>query len=163
MGAPTNEPWARSLGPTGLLRESRFTIEGGGDDMILDDEESKQRIYSPLVPAKPVAQPTLPSMPLVRRQVTLSSCEIKGYTCSQCPKRVQWLNICSYCTFDSGQNRMVFTNLKGKVARATVGHVVWVAQWLMSQRNNLVPHPSPTLSTSNVPPAMPVESTVLCA
>lgn len=87
--APTNGLWARSLGPTGLLRESRFTIEGGGDDMILDDEESKQRIYSPLVPAKPVAQPTLPSMPLVRRQVTLSSCEIKGYTCSKCPTRVQ--------------------------------------------------------------------------
>jgi hypothetical protein len=64
-------------------------LEGGQDDVVVEDEDRSKDISLPEVPAKPVVKPTLPSMPLVRRQVTCSCCGIKGHTYSKCPTRVQ--------------------------------------------------------------------------
>jgi hypothetical protein len=49
-------------------------LEGGEDDVVVEDEDRSKDISLPKVPAKPVTGPTLPSMPLVRRQVTCSRC-----------------------------------------------------------------------------------------
>ena len=64
-------------------------LEGGEDDVVVEDEDGSKDISLPEVPAKPVAEPALPSMPLVRRQVTCSGCGIKGHTYPKCPTRVQ--------------------------------------------------------------------------
>ena len=64
-------------------------LEGGEDDVVVEDEDGSKDISLPEVPAKPVAEPALPSMPLVRRQVTCSGCGIKGHTYLKCPTRVQ--------------------------------------------------------------------------
>lgn len=64
-------------------------LEGGEDDMVVEDEDRSKDISSPEVPAKPVTEPALPSMPLVRRQVTYPGCGIKGHTYSKYPTRVQ--------------------------------------------------------------------------
>lgn len=64
-------------------------LEDGEDDVVVEDEDRSKDISLPEVPAKPVVEPTLPSMPLVRRQVTCSGCGTKGHTYSKCPTRVQ--------------------------------------------------------------------------
>lgn len=64
-------------------------LEGGEDDVVVGDEDRSKDISLPEVPAKPVTEPTLPSMPLVRRQVTCSGCGTRGHTYSRCPTRVQ--------------------------------------------------------------------------
>ncbi|KAJ5557571.1 hypothetical protein N7513_003157 [Penicillium frequentans] len=43
--------------------------EGGGDDVVVEDENRSEDISTPEVPAKPTTEPNLPSMPLVRRQI----------------------------------------------------------------------------------------------
>lgn len=64
-------------------------LEGDGDDVIVDDENQSKDIYLPEVPGKPVTEPTLRSMPLVRRQVTCCGCGREDYIYSKCPTRVQ--------------------------------------------------------------------------
>lgn len=64
-------------------------LEGGEDDVVIENEDRSKDISLPEVPAKQVTEPTLPSMPLVRRQMTCSGCGIKGHTYSKCPIRVQ--------------------------------------------------------------------------
>jgi hypothetical protein len=57
--------------------------------VVVEDEGKSKDISLPDVPAKPISEPILPSMPLVRWQVTCSGCGIKGHTYSKCPTRVQ--------------------------------------------------------------------------
>jgi hypothetical protein len=64
-------------------------LEGAEDDVVVEDEDRSKDISLPKVPAKPVTEPTLPCVPLVRRQVTCSGCGIKGHTYSKCPTRDQ--------------------------------------------------------------------------
>lgn len=63
--------------------------EGGGDDVVVEDENRSKDISIPKVPAKLTTEPILPSMPLVRRQVTYSGCGLKGHRYSQCPTRAK--------------------------------------------------------------------------
>lgn len=62
-------------------------LEGGEDDVVIEDEDRSKDISLPEVPTKPLVEPTLPSMPVVRRQVTCSGCGIKGHTYTYCPTR----------------------------------------------------------------------------
>ena len=63
-------------------------LEGGDLDVVVEDENGSEDISLPEVPVKPIGEPTLPSMPKVRRPVTCSSCGIKGHRYVQCPTRV---------------------------------------------------------------------------
>ena len=59
-------------------------LEGGEDDVAFEDQDRSKEISLLEVPAKPVIEPTLSSMPLIRRQMTYSGCGIKGHIYSQC-------------------------------------------------------------------------------
>ncbi|CAG8013940.1 unnamed protein product [Penicillium salamii] len=82
-------------------------LECDVDDVVVDDEEQSKDIYLPKVRAKPDAEPTLPSMPLVRRQVTRCGCGREGYIYSKYPSRAEQLIICPYCDFCSRQTSKV--------------------------------------------------------
>jgi hypothetical protein len=62
-------------------------LEGGEDDVVYKDEDESKDIYLPEVSTNTVVEPTLPSMPSVRRQVTCSGCGKKGHTYTYCPTR----------------------------------------------------------------------------
>jgi hypothetical protein len=63
-------------------------LESGKDDVVYEDEDNGKDIYLPEVSTRAVVEPTLPSMPSVRRHVTCSGCGIKGHTYPGCPSRV---------------------------------------------------------------------------
>jgi hypothetical protein len=63
-------------------------LEGGEDDMVYVHEDTSKDISLPEVPTKAIVEPTLPSMPSVRRHVTCFGCGIRGHTYSRCPERI---------------------------------------------------------------------------
>ncbi|KAJ5982467.1 hypothetical protein N7451_012567 [Penicillium sp. IBT 35674x] len=60
--------------------------EGDEDEVVVVNEGRCKDISLPEVPAKPVTEPALPSMPLIRRA---TSGYKEGHTYSRCPPRVQ--------------------------------------------------------------------------
>ena len=63
--------------------------EDGQDDVVVEDDGVSEDISLQEVLEEPPAEPALPSMPTVRRQVTCSGCGIKGHTYVKCPTRIK--------------------------------------------------------------------------
>lgn len=57
--------------------------------MVVEDDSGSEDIYLLAAPEELPVEPALPSMPIVRRQVTCSECGIKGYTYVKCPIRIK--------------------------------------------------------------------------
>lgn len=82
--------------------------EDGQDDVVVEDDGESEDISLLEVPEEPPVEPALPSMPMVRRQVTCSGCGIKGHTYVKCPTRIKWQNLSYFCGISRGEKLKVF-------------------------------------------------------
>lgn len=71
--------------------------------MVVEDDGESEDISLLEVPEEPPVEPALPSMPMVRRQVTCPGCGIKGHTYVKCPTRIKWQNLSYFCGISRGE------------------------------------------------------------
>jgi hypothetical protein len=69
----------------GILRGQ----ESSQSDVVIEKKDVCKDISLPEMPVEQPTEPALPSMPIVRRQITCSGCGIKGHTYIKCPTRVK--------------------------------------------------------------------------